>query len=155
MANINTETTTKLKSLLSSWVVFYQKAHTFHWDVTGENFLSFHKHLESLYDDSVKHCDEIAERLRQLGVKTGITLNGASANSVIEDKNDSTTIDDMARDLISSMAQLSSLQTEVYNDAEEQGDYVTVDLMVQLSKWCEFNSWFLTSILGEEAESSM
>lgn len=69
MAKINSETVIKLKRLLSSWTVFYQKAHTYHWDLKGENFLSLHKHLEKLYDESVEHTDEIAERLRQIGEK--------------------------------------------------------------------------------------
>lgn len=149
MAKINAETTAKLKRLLSSWVVFYQKTHTFHWDVIGEDFLGFHKHLKKLYEDSVEHCDEIAERLRQIGERTEITLNGASADSVVQDENNQTTTSGIAQDLITAMAQLTALQTEIYNDADEQGDYVTADLITQLSKWTDFNSWFLTSILGK------
>lgn len=150
MAKLNAETTTKLKRLLSSWVVFYQKTHTFHWDVVGENFLGFHKHLKKLYEDSVEHCDEIAERIRQIGERTEITLNGASADSVVQDNNSQTTVNAIAQDLITAIAQLTSLQTEIYNESDEQGDYVTADLMTQLSKWCDFNSWFLTSISGDE-----
>ena len=52
---------------------------------------------------------------------------------------------------IDAIAQLTSLQTEIYNEADEQGDYVTADLMTQLGKWCEFNSWFLVSIAGENS----
>lgn len=150
MAKLTSETVTKFKRLLSSWVVFYQKTHTFHWDVTGENFLAFHSHLKKLYEDSVEHCDEIAERLRQIGERTGVTLNGASADSVVQDENSQTTVNGIAQDLITAMAQLSALQTEIYNDADEQGDYVTADLMTQLSKWTDFNSWFLASTIGGE-----
>ena len=44
---------------------------------------------------------------------------------------------------------------ETLIEADEQVDYVTADLMTQLSKWCEFNSWFLASIVGEDAESNI
>lgn len=155
MAKINNETVSKLKRLLSSWTVFYQKAHTFHWDLTGENFLSLHKHLENIYEESVKHTDEIAERLRQIGEKTSLTLNGASADSAVQDSNDADTANAVIQDLITGIAQLTSLQTEVFNESDEQGDYVTADLMTQLSKWCEFNSWFLASIAGVENETNM
>lgn len=148
MAQINSETVSKVKRLLSSWTVFYQKVHTYHWDLTGENFLPLHKHLEKLYNESVEHTDEIAERIRQIGEKIGLTLNGASADSVVQDSNEAATENDIIADLIASIAQLTSLQTEIYNEADEQGDYVTADLMTQLSKWCEFNSWFLVSING-------
>lgn len=155
MAKINSETVSKLKRLLSSWTVFYQKTHTFHWDLTGENFLSLHKHLEKLYDESVDHTDAIAERLRQIGEKTALTLNGASADSVVQDSNDADTIEEVLSDLITGIAQLTSVQTEIYNESDEQGDYVTADLMTQLSKWCEFNSWFLASISGEENRTNI
>lgn len=155
MAKINSETLRKLRSLLSSWAVFYQKTHTFHWDVTGENFLDFHKHLKQMYEESVEHCDEIAERIRQIGEKTELTLNGASMNSVVQDENSQSSVNAIAQDLIAAIAQLTSLQTEIYSDADEQGDYVTVDLMVQLSKWCEFNSWFLASVVSEENKTNI
>lgn len=149
MAKLTQQTVNKLRQLLSSWTVFYQKVHTFHWDLTGENFLSFHKHLEQLYEDSVKHTDEIAERLRQIGEKTNLTLAGASGDSVVQDENNADTVVTIVADLITAIAQLSSLQTDIYNEADEQGDYVTSDLMVQLTKWADFNSWFLSSIVGE------
>lgn len=146
MAKINSETASKLKRLLSSWTVFYQKAHTYHWDLRGENFLSLHKHFEKLYNESVEHTDEIAERLRQIGEKIALNLNEASMDSVVQDNNDADTNENMISDLITGIAQLTSLQTEIFNEADEQKDYVTADLMTQLSKWCEFNSWFLVSI---------
>lgn len=147
MTKLNAETTAKLRRLLSSWTVFYQKAHTYHWDLVGSNFLSVHKHLKSLYEESVEHSDSIAERLRQMGEKVSLTLNGASAESVVQDSNDESTANEIIRDLLNGIVQLTSLQTEIFNDADEQGDYVTADLMTQLSKWCDFNSWFLTSLV--------
>ena len=44
-----------------------------------------------------------------------------------------------------SLIQLTNLQNEIYSDANEQNDYVTADLMTQLSKWNELKSWFLTA----------
>lgn len=155
MAKVNSETVNKLRRLLSSWVVFYQKAHTYHWDVKGDSFLSFHKHLKKIYEECVEHCDQIAERMRQIGELTRITLNGASADSSVEDSNGETSVNGISQDLITGIAQLTSLQTEIYNEADEQGDYVTADLMTQLSKWCEFNSWFLASVVGNENETNV
>ena len=155
MAKINSETVSKLRRLLSSWTVFYQKTHTYHWDLVGENFLSFHEHLKNLYEESVEHSDQIAERMRQIGERTALTLNGASADSVVVDTNNETSVNGIIQDLITGIAQITSLQTEIYNEADEQDDYVTVDLMVQLSKWCEFNSWFLASMAGNENTTNM
>ena len=146
MKKLDTETINKLKTLLSSWAVFYQKAHTFHWDVVGENFLDFHEYLKKLYTESVEHCDEIAERLRQIGERTELTLGGASVNSVVQDENNLSDVGEIAQNLVEGMTQLTTLQSEIYNEANNQDDYVTADLMTQLSKWCEFNRWFLKSV---------
>ena len=147
MTKLNAETVAKLKRLLSSWTVFYQKTHTYHWDLVGDNFLSLHKYLKSLYEESVEHSDSVAERLRQMGEKISLTLNGASAESVVQDSNDESAANGIIHDLLNGIVQLTALQTEIFNDADEQGDYVTADLMTQLSKWCDFNSWFLTSLV--------
>lgn len=155
MAKLNNETISRLRALLASWTVFYQKVHTYHWDLTGENFLSFHKFLGDLYEDSVKHTDEIAERLRQLGEKIALTLNGAASDSVVKDENSASGINAIAEDLIIGIAQITSLQTEIFSASDEQNDYVTADLMTQLSKWAEFNSWFLSSIADSEAKTNM
>lgn len=71
------------------------------------------------------------------------------------DSNDAETPTYVVQDLIVGITNLTLLQNEIYFEADEQGDYVTADLMTQLSKWCEFNSWFLASIVGEDAESNI
>lgn len=153
MAKVNQETVTKLRRLLGSWTVFYQKAHTFHWDLVGNNFNELHKYFEELYRQSVEQADSIAERIRQIGEKTALSLTSAVGDSVVEDNNGAEDARSMVAGLITGLAQLTVLQSEIYNEADEQGDYVTADLMTQLSKWNEFNSWFLSSWMGQPNET--
>lgn len=153
MAKVNQETVTKLRRLLGSWTVFYQKAHTFHWDLVGNNFNELHKYFEELYRQSVEQADSIAERIRQIGEKTALSLTSAVGDSVVEDNNGAEDARSMVAGLITGLAQLTVLQSEIYNEADEQGDYVTADLMTQLSKWNEFNSWFLSSWMGQSNET--
>lgn len=155
MAKINSETVSKMRRLLGSWTVFYQKTHTFHWDLTGPNFNELHKYFEDLYRQSVEQADSIAERMRQIGEKTALTLNGAVSDSVVEDSNGAEDARTMVAALITGLAQITVLQTEIYNEADEQGDYLTADLMTQLSKWTEFNSWFLSAWMGEENKTQV
>lgn len=147
---ISTETSTKLRQLLSSWTVFYQKAHTYHWDLRGVNFLELHKFFDTLYSEAVSNADAIAERLRQIGVPIRLSLATALGESVVKDENSAGSAEEMVRDLIVALAQLTVLQSEIYVEAEEQGDYVTVDLTIQLSKWNEMQSWFLAAVTNEE-----
>ena len=63
----------KMQSLLASWVVFYQKTRTYHWDLLGSNFLELHKMFKKMYEASVENADTIAER-NILLQETGRTL---------------------------------------------------------------------------------
>lgn len=146
---MNEELIKSLMKLLASWTVFYQKTHTYHWDFTGKNFLEVHAQFKSMYEDSVENSDTIAERLRQLGVKIKLNLKTAVSDSVITDENSPEKPEEIIRDTISSLAQLSLLQTEIMSMAEEQKDLVTHDCMIQLTKWAEMKSWFLTSIVTD------
>ena len=154
MANINKETTAKLRRLLCSWMVFKQKTHTFHWDLVGSSFHELHKFFKDLYEGSDKHVDEIAERIRQLGEKLGMTLSEASENSVVMDENKPSDSESAMRRTLEALSSLTVLQNEIFVEADQQEDYVTQDLLTELSKWTEFQSWFISAWLDNLKELS-
>ena len=147
MANINKETTEKMRRVLSSWIVFKQKTHTFHWDLVGNGFHELHKFFKDLYEGSDKHVDEIAERIRQIGVRIGMNLSQASENSVVEDENSPSDAESAMRRTLESLSALTVLQNELFVEADQQNDYVTMDLLTELTKWTEFQSWFISAWL--------
>ena len=147
MANVNKETQSKMMRLLSSWMVFKQKTHTFHWDLVGNSFHELHKFLKDLYETSDKHVDEIAERLRQMGTRIGMNLSKASENSVVADENSPSDAESAMRRTLEALAALTILQNEIFVEADKQNDYVTMDLLTELSKWTELQSWFISSWL--------
>lgn len=145
MANINKETIATMRTLLSSWIVFKQKTHTFHWDLVGNGFHELHKFFKDLYEGADKHVDEIAERMRQLGVRIGMTLEQASKESVVADDNSPSDSEGAMRRTLEALSQLTVLQNKIFVEADQQNDYVTMDLLTELSKWTEFQSWFTSS----------
>ena len=46
----------------------YLKTHNFHWNVTGPMFQTLHVMFEEHYTEMATAVDEIAERIRALGV---------------------------------------------------------------------------------------
>lgn len=147
MANINKETTEKMRRLLSSWIVFKQKTHTFHWDLVGNGFHELHKFFKDLYEGSDKHVDEIAERIRQIGVRIGMNLSQASENSVVADENSPSDTESAMRRTLEALSALAVLQNELFVEGDQQNDYVTMDLLTELTKWTEFQSWFISAWL--------
>lgn len=155
MAKINSETLAKMVRLLSSWCVFRQKAHTYHWNVKGKHFRGLHNLFSELYKEAEDHMDEIAERVRQLGEVVPVTLSSASQNTVVTDDNNASTDEGMVEDLLTALAALGVLQTEICMEADDQKDNVSMDLCIQLSKWTDMKSWFLAAFLQKENDSKV
>lgn len=145
MVTIQEETAVKMRSLLASLTVFYQKTHVYHWDLVGRSFNQLHAFFEELYNEAVKNTDAVAERLRQANIRTNLSLTEAVRLSGVEDNVSAESDEEMVTDLIRSLAILTALQTEIFMEANDANDYVTADLMTQLTKQADFNSWFLTS----------
>ena len=57
-----------LGRLLADTWVLYGKTHGFHWNVTGPMFNSLHGMFDTQYNELWDSLDEIAERIRALGM---------------------------------------------------------------------------------------
>jgi len=57
-----------LKRLLADSYTLYLQTHNFHWNVTGPQFRELHLMFEEHYTELAVAVDDIAERIRTLGV---------------------------------------------------------------------------------------
>ena len=57
-----------LKCLLADSYTLYLQTHNFHWNVTGPQFRDLHLLFEEHYNELAVAVDDIAERIRTLGV---------------------------------------------------------------------------------------
>ena len=70
-----------LTKVLADTVVFYFKAHSFHWNVVGSNFPQYHEFLGDVYAQVYGNVDRIAEEIRALGVMAPKNLSSLIAVS--------------------------------------------------------------------------
>ncbi len=73
-----------LKQLLADSYTLYLQTHHFHWNVTGVRFRDLHLMFEEHYTELATAVDEIAERIRSLGVFAPGTYKAFSELSAIE-----------------------------------------------------------------------
>ena len=66
----------KLAALLADSYSLYLKTHNFHWNVTGPQFNTLHEMFETQYTELAIAVDDIAERIRALGVKAPGSYSG-------------------------------------------------------------------------------
>jgi starvation-inducible DNA-binding protein len=77
-----------LKRLLADSYTLYLQTHNFHWNVTGPQFRELHLMFEEHYTELAVAVDDIAERIRTLGVTAPGTYRAFAELSEIEEVED-------------------------------------------------------------------
>ena len=90
----------ELSVLLADSYTLYLKTHNFHWNVTGPMFQTLHLMFEQQYTELALAVDEIAERIRALGVYAPGTYKAYSELSAIDEEDEVPAAEDMIRNLV-------------------------------------------------------
>ena len=80
------ESAAALGRLLADSYMIYLKIQEFHWNVVGPQFEPLHALFQEQYSELARAIDEIAERMRTLGVKApGSFAEFAALTSITEE----------------------------------------------------------------------
>ena len=138
-----------LSRVLADTYVLYGKTHGFHWNVTGPMFNTLHLMFMEQYTELWTALDEIAERIRALGVPApfGSTL---SALASLEDSSSLTPAAmQMVRELIDGHEAVARTARSVFSVADEANDQPSADLLTQRLQIHEKTAWMLRSLLED------
>lgn len=135
-----------LEKILADSYALYLKTQNYHWNVTGTEFRSLHLLFESQYTELAEAIDEIAERIRALGIKVPKLSEFIKLASVSEaDSNlDSSS---MIMDLAKNQDILISSLNNGLKISQKSGDEGTSDIIIQRIKIHEKSRWMLISSL--------
>ncbi len=136
-----------LSRLLADSYSTYLKTHNFHWNVTGPMFSTLHTLFETQYTELAMAVDEIAERIRALGVKAPGSYSAYAELTSIEDENGFPDAQEMLRQLVTAQETVARTAREVMPIADDAGDEPTADLLTQRMQLHEKNAWMLRSLL--------
>jgi starvation-inducible DNA-binding protein len=134
-----------LELLLANTYVLYTKTQVFHWNVEGLLFHSLHEMFEGQYEQLAEAIDEIAERMRMLGVKTPNGLQGLLSIATLKESKADLKSPEMIRVLLEDHEQLCRQlreDIEVADDAEDAG---TEDFLTSRLEAHEKTAWMLRS----------
>lgn len=76
----------QMKVCLASTFAFYLKAHNFHWNVEGPDFMQYHALFENVYTDAWGAVDGLAEHIRALNSYAPGSFSRFSQLSVIDEQ---------------------------------------------------------------------
>lgn len=138
-----------LSSILANEMTLYIKIRKFHWNVSGESFMEFHKLFEGQYTQLEASIDEIAERISKLGGKTIGTMKEFSDLSIIkESPNHYPSQKEMVKELLEDHETvIVHLRKDVDTSAEENKDAGTADFLTGLMEAHETMAWTLRRYL--------
>ncbi len=143
-----TQVAKAIADMLASSYVLYVKTISYHWNVTGSNFIGLHELFDAQYNELTLANDELAERIRALGhFAPGSVKELLSLSKIQDDAKLPASWDEMVKNLLSGHETCSQIAREALKVAEEAEDEVTVDMMASRMTAHDKAAWMLRSTL--------
>lgn len=132
-----------LKRLLADSYTLYLQTHNFHWNVTGPQFRELHLMFEEHYTELAVAVDDIAERIRTLGVAAPGTYQSLAALSSIKEVEGVPSASEMVRILTQHHEQVVKTCREALKLAQEADDESSAALISDRMRVHEKTAWML------------
>ena len=137
-----------LSRLLADSYTLYLKTHNYHWNVTGPQFNTLHQMFEQQYTELATAVDDIAERIRALGIRAPGSYAEFMKLTAIEEGSGEESAEDMIRQLAIGQETVVRTAREAFPAADDANDEPTADLLTQRMQLHEKNAWMLRSMLA-------
>ncbi len=137
-----------LAKVLADSYTLYLKTHNYHWNVTGPMFNTLHLMFEGQYTELATAVDEIAERIRALGIAAPGSYKAFSQLTEIEEETNVPNAKEMIRQLVVGQETVVRAARKAFEIADKSNDEPTADLLTQRMQIHEKNAWMLRSMLN-------
>ncbi|MDF1687735.1 MAG: starvation-inducible DNA-binding protein [Parvibaculaceae bacterium] len=137
-----------LTRVLADTYTLYLKTHNYHWNVTGPQFNTLHTMFMDQYNELWLAVDEIAERIRSLGVVAPGSYAAFGQLTSIAEDNGVPSAEDMLRNLLAGHEVVVRTARSVLPLAGDADDEPTADLLTQRMQASEKTAWMLRSMLS-------
>lgn len=135
-----------LKHLLADSYTLYLQTHNFHWNVTGPQFRELHLMFEEHYTELATAVDDIAERIRTLGVYAPGTYKAFAELSAIGEVDEIPAASDMVKILTEGHEQVVKTCRKVLKVAQEADDESSASLVSDRMRVHEKTAWMLRAL---------
>ena len=136
-----------LNATLADTYSLYMKTHAYHWNVTGPQFQTLHLMFEDQYREMWAALDEIAERVRALGVFAPTSGKQFAELSAIENADTQPPkATAMIENLLSDHETLIKRARAGLSTAEEADDAASADLLTVRIQTHEKTAWMLRAL---------
>ena len=105
--------------------------------------------FETQYTELAAAVDEIAERIRALGMPAPGSYSAFEELTSIEEERGQPSAEEMIRQLVIGQETVARTAREIFPLADEANDEPTADLLTQRMQLHEKNAWMLRSMLEQ------
>lgn len=143
-----------LRGFVSDTYVLLAKTQAAHWNMRGPNFIGLHKLTEEQYTELFAAVDVLAERVRSIG---SLAPNGVremmDLSSTVRELERAPGTEEAVEILAADNAAMSRRARELAEQAEEQDDPATHDLLAARVDAHDKAAWLLRANLPHGAEA--
>ncbi len=132
-----------LKISFASEFSFYLKAHQFHWNVEGEDFLQYHDLFGKIYEEVYGSIDDFAEKIRSLGSYVPGSYTRYSMLSKIEDEEQILPKDQMVAELLQDNERMLVIFKKVFDASEAEHEHGFSDFIAGRMDAHRKHGWML------------
>ena len=137
-----------MSNVLADAYRLYINTQGLHWNAEGPLFFSLHKLTESQYRELAESIDDVAERIRALGLPAPQSIREFIDRSTIQDLPQDGDLKGRIERLVSDYERAVARATQVIELAETSGDYKTSDLLTDRVGTYEQNAWMLRATIA-------
>ena len=139
-----------LKQFLASSFAYYLKAHMFHWNVEGPDFVQLHKLFSKIYEDAFDSIDQTAEFIRTEDEYTPGSLERFRELSLIQDQTKIPRARLMIEELLADTQTMKDLSKSLFDAATEAGREDVADFAASRQGAHGKYGWQLKSLLKDQ-----
>lgn len=136
----------QLSILLADSYTLYLQTHNFHWNVTGPRFNDLHVMFETHYTELAEAVDEIAERIRSVGVFAPGTYQAFAELSNIQPVEGVPSAEDMVKTLTQNHEQIVKTCRQALKVAQDADDESSASLISDRMVIHEKTAWMLRAL---------
>ncbi len=137
-----------LSRVLANTFVLYGKTHGYHWNVKGIEFPGLHTMFEEQYTQLFEALDELAERIRALGVDAPHSPTVMATLATVSNDNANPDAKAMVEALLNDHEIVIRDLRVVIAKAAELGDEGTADMLTARMEEHEKTAWMLRATAG-------
>jgi starvation-inducible DNA-binding protein len=136
-----------MKIAYSTEFAFYLKAHFFHFNVEGSDFLEYHDLFGKIYEEVLDSIDPFGENIRKLGSYTPASFSRLSMLSQIDDETQVPPKEAMVAELLEDSGKIVRVLKLVYDLSEREGKHGLSNFLAERMDAHDKHAWMLRSSL--------